>query len=302
MKRIVLVSALHDDRVFIEKVAASCLCPFIHSANLSPEVLAADASDTLWILDARSVLELDAASQEFLKKQHPNRVHLIGSKDDLETLRTAWSALPAGHLIIRNYGVPDESAKHYSRIFSSLDVPLGSGLQGFRFDEGKIEVLRITDVSTKGTATDFVASRLLEAGMGKRIADIITTCVDELLMNALYDAPAKGGGGGAKRPAEVELQVGFDDEYVGFTIVDHIGSLERKDVFEHMLRNEQGQLHVNTQPDRGAGIGLAVSFRMGASFYFDCRPGAKTEASVFFKRSNRMDEFRRQFSFVSTRF
>jgi hypothetical protein len=52
----------------------------------------------------------------------------------------------------------------------------------------------------------------------------------------------------------------------------------------------------------GAGVGLSTVFNAGASFFFVSESRNKTEATVFFKKTDNFREFKDQFQFVSTQF
>jgi hypothetical protein len=146
------------------------------------------------------------------------------------------------------------------------------------------------------------------------MATIMANAVDELLMNAMFDAPVDELGRQIlastsrasvfelKDKSEVELQIGFDGTYVGLTAVDHFGSLDKNKLLSYISKIYTSDEYKVRTAVAGAGIGLASVFRSGGSFFFASESRARTEVTVFFRRAESFREFKDQFKFISTQF
>jgi hypothetical protein len=133
----------------------------------------------------------------------------------------------------------------------------------------------------------------------------IAQCIDEMLMNALYDAPVDKKGthifAGTPTRARIMLrteqkvvvQYGYDGKQFAVSVRDAFGSLGR----EMVLRNLSKSLHAEQPVDRragGAGLGLYLMTNAASTVHFNVLPGIATEALCAFdlETSNReLDQF-----------
>ena len=146
------------------------------------------------------------------------------------------------------------------------------------------------------------------------MASVVANAVDELLMNAMFDActDERGRQLYASTPRNtvlpldgrraVELNVGFDGPYVGIAAMDQFGSLDKEKLVEHLSKGYRNEAYKVKSSVAGAGIGLATVFRSGGSFLFACDAGQRTEVTVFFQKTDTYKEFRDQFRFICTKF
>ena len=104
---------------------------------------------------------------------------------------------------------------------------------------------------------------------------------DELLENALYDAPRGADGGklfkkGERRvmlPKErIVFSFGFDGETLSLKLADSWGSLEPEVVLEHLARNQEG----DSIRDDAGGRGLFIIWRFLDNFHMNVQPGLET--------------------------
>ena len=178
----------------------------------------------------------------------------------------------------------------------------------------KIQVVKLQATNQKQDAVEAVKNYLLAVKFQSRMAAVIANSVDELLMNAMFDAPVDEVGrtlydSTARSTVikldgknAVEMHVGYDGEYVAISAVDLFGSLDKVKLLKHISKiYTDEEYRVKTQV-AGAGIGLATVFRSGGSFFFVSESRVKTEVTVFFRRTENFREFRDQFRFLSTQF
>lgn len=138
-----------------------------------------------------------------------------------------------------------------------------------------------------------VAAFVQRSGIASRYQEPIQQCCDEMLMNALYDAPVDANGTHlfagvpprmrmTQRTAQtVAVQYAFDGRRFAISVRDAFGTLGR----EILLRYLDKCLRVDHQLDRkagGAGVGLYLVLNSASTVYFHVLPGMATEAVCLF--------------------
>ncbi len=130
-------------------------------------------------------------------------------------------------------------------------------------------------------------------GVRRKYREAIEQCADEMLMNALYDAPVDDQG----RPIfseiptktrislrveqKVVVQYACDGKRFALSVRDAFGTLERSTVLQYLHKC----LHAEQQIDRkagGAGLGLYLMVNSASTVYFNVLPGIATEALCVF--------------------
>ncbi|MBZ0234007.1 MAG: hypothetical protein K8M05_16885, partial [Deltaproteobacteria bacterium] len=125
-------------------------------------------------------------------------------------------------------------------------------------------------------------------GVRRKYREAIEQCVDEMLMNALYDAPVDDQGKQifAEIPTKSRIQLRMEQKVVvqyacdgsTFTVSvrDSFGTLDRSTVLRYLWKC----LHSEQQIDRktgGAGLGLYLIANSSTRFLFNVLPGVATE-------------------------
>jgi PEGA domain len=121
----------------------------------------------------------------------------------------------------------------------------------------------------------------------------VEQCLDEMLMNALYDAPVDEQGRQifAEIPTKTRIslrveqkavvQYACDGKQFVLAVRDAFGTLERATVLRYLHKC----LHAEQQIDRkvgGAGLGLYLMVNAASEVYFNVLPGVATEAVCVF--------------------
>jgi hypothetical protein len=148
----------------------------------------------------------------------------------------------------------------------------------------------------------------------ERSVPMILTALDEIIMNAIYDAPVNPSGEQTLKhvtrdtPVEIPagqritVHFGYDGEYAAFSVVDSFGSLNKYDLLKHLMCDRESDSLMIDPAGAGAGIGLATTFLKGGSLHFLCEPGIRTEVTVLFRQTKNFREFREQFRFFSVHY
>ena len=133
---------------------------------------------------------------------------------------------------------------------------------------------------------DFVAelSEALRArGASARVASMAMLVADELMSNAVHNAPLDANGTYYRRDVtrdteielddrhQVRMRWGCDARYVAIEVTDKFGSLDRDTILGALAKNDV------RDSGGGAGMGSALSYRSCDHLVFNLSPGKRTE-------------------------
>jgi hypothetical protein len=176
-------------------------------------------------------------------------------------------------------------------------IPLSGYL---RFGASTFEV-PVRDTAGVEAAVHRAESFVAGIEVTKWVSEVIAELVHELLMNAVYDAPADSRGRprfAHDRKAKVELppeeaaqlRVGSDGGFVVVQVSDPFGRLKRDHVVDGLVRGLQsGELD---DTGGGAGLGMAVCHNSSVAMIYDLIPGKQTEVTSIFDLELNRREFR----------
>lgn len=143
------------------------------------------------------------------------------------------------------------------------------------------------------------------AGAPARIAEKLAELSHELLMNAMYDAPADAEGRpryAHDRKSDIVLEehevptlrLATDGEQLAVQAVDPFGRLTRRHVIEGVLRGlgaRSGGAALDTSGG-GAGLGMVKIYTAGTALVCDVTPGSATHVTSFYDLNVNPREFR----------
>lgn len=130
-------------------------------------------------------------------------------------------------------------------------------------------------------------------GVRRKYRESIEQCLDEMLMNALYDAPVDSDGNqmfadvptktriSLRMEQKAVVQYACDGETFTVSVRDSFGTLDRDTVLRYLHKC----LHSEQQIDRktgGAGLGLYIMANTTTVFLFNSLPGVATEVITTF--------------------
>ena len=130
-------------------------------------------------------------------------------------------------------------------------------------------------------------------GVRRKYREAIEQCIDEMLMNALYNAPVDEQGQpifseiptktriSLRVEQRVVVQYACDGTQFVVSVRDAFGTLERNTVLRYLYKC----LHAEQQIDRkvgGAGLGLYLMVNSATTVFFNVLPGVATEATCVF--------------------
>jgi CheY-like chemotaxis protein len=147
----------------------------------------------------------------------------------------------------------------------------------------------LTNADERTGAVEQLSIDVHAAGFGARVAAQATLIADELLSNALYNAPADASGDRyaadivrhGSRPLsgreEVRLRYACDARYLAIEVTDRFGTLDRSTILRCLAKAGGRMIEKVSMDTRGAGIGLATVYGTCNHLVFNLEPGARTE-------------------------
>jgi hypothetical protein len=172
------------------------------------------------------------------------------------------------------------------------------GLEKYLAWGAKVHEIAINTYEEKRVALLTVAQHAKQLGARRHSIQKIESVTDELLMNALYDAPAVREGAAplqhddpgaitAKRAREAALmRFACDGRYFAVSVQDNYGELHKEAILDHLTRAraEKGapQLGQPLGSASGAGLGLYFILSLVTRFIANIERGQRTEVICLF--------------------
>ncbi|MBU6152655.1 MAG: response regulator, partial [Bdellovibrionales bacterium] len=117
-----------------------------------------------------------------------SRMHFISDKPLSEKREVIQSPF-FGSFFQRPGEAVEQSGKHYGKILLAGEERGANFLVKLLGEEGDVQAVSLERSAQKQEAAEAVRNYLLQGNVPARIANTLTNIVDELLMNAIYDAP-----------------------------------------------------------------------------------------------------------------
>ena len=146
-----------------------------------------------------------------------------------------------------------------------------------------LQEIAITRASQRAHVVAELSEQLRGRGQSARVASMMMLVADELISNAVHNAPVDAAGvhyrADLARDQELELddrhQVrlrwGCDARYVAIEVTDAFGSLDRDTVLRALAQQDV------RESGGGAGMGVALSYRSCDHLVFNLAPGKRTQ-------------------------
>ncbi|MCX5741590.1 MAG: hypothetical protein NT062_03720 [Proteobacteria bacterium] len=146
-----------------------------------------------------------------------------------------------------------------------------------------LETHTLTHASQRADLTSMLGEHLKARGQSARVASMARLVADELISNAVHNAPVNADGEHYRRDTprdielaldgrhEVRLRWGCDARYVAIEVTDHFGSLDRATILHALAKSEV------RESGGGAGMGISLAYRSCDHLVFNLAPGRTTE-------------------------
>lgn len=326
-KSLLLASGKPEDGLFAAEVAAACGIPLVRMPEASAAADLMSQQDVLLIADVSTTAMFAALESAitnkvgiFSARVNANFIHFIVPGFDAKIDSLVASPL-YGNLITR----PDqaraiEAGRRYGRICrAAIKGKAGPTLERILPEKGETpaqhQEIKLTHTHQKRDLLVAVRDYAVAAGFLNRSVFSILTAVDELVTNAIFDAPldatAKPLRNAAPRDGEFELpgresvtvRIAFNGELLAVEVTDEYGSLDKARFATKIARvGAQAEDFRAAIAPPSAGIGLALTLASGGSLLYVADQGTRTRATVFFVKRDRFRAQREDFRFLGTHF
>lgn len=225
--------------------------------------------------------------ERFAAQQREGRLLLcMGGAQQRSDLATLFARHALTHLLARSGDVDAEELLVTVQKILRRDV---FGLEKYFPWGAEYERITMTRASERHSAIQEAAAFAERKGAQRRFVELYQTAADELITNALYNAPTNEAGerrfAHLSRTEEVVLDAGqaieavfcTDGRKLGIAVSDPFGSLQAETVVAYLgkcFRKGSDQID---DKQGGAGLGLYYLFEMLSQFVVNIRPGERTE-------------------------
>ncbi len=312
-----LLSQQQSDRAYFEEVATRAGLDFQHfnTPVQCVDDLARDPA-AIVIADASSA-QLYSAFENCVSDKlglysalvNPNNYFFVGSQP-LHQLTYLHNSQIFGSYLQRNYNADDQD--FMGALFQRFSAESAFAVEKYFSPLAKQQVTKIKKSSEKANIVEALKEYLIRWGMNSRATGLIANAADELLMNAIYAAPADALGkplhGNTPRNTpldmdsehEIEFKLVHDENRIAFSVTDLYGSLDRSKLMQFIAKSYRAEDYKVKTNVPGAGLGMGEVFAHSGGMLYSWEPGVRTEAMVFYRKSHSFKEFREQFRFLST--
>ena len=191
----------------------------------------------------------------------------------------------------------------------------GKGIASFLEPDARIIETSLSSTLDKNETIKTVCETLArERHFSERLLANVCLASDELLMNAMYDAPVDELGnplvGTVARHTfhsfvgknRIQFLIGYDSRHCAIQVVDYHGSMDKQRLLSRIVKVYAPDEYQIDQRTPGAGLGLARIYRSEASLFFSCRSKVSTEATALLLLNSDFGRSRNRFQFLATRF
>ena len=321
MNKIVLLSDQPEDVSFLAEISQVTKADLKVAKNAveAAEIIGTESVSAIFIDVTRplNLNEFEVEAQKrfglFSDQVHAQKFHFISDRP-LDDNRDVINSPFFGSFFERPETDVEKVGQFYGQFVLAGEKMETHDLKHFLAGKGSTQTLTLTNANQKQEAAEAVRQYLIQAKVPARIANVVANSVDELLMNAIYDAPVDDFGKtlysttARNQDREltgrelVKMTIGFDGFHIGITVTDSFGALDRSRILNHVSLSYRNRDYTIRQGQAGAGLGIATIFNSGGSLIYHCEAGVKTEATVLFRAYDNFKEFKKQFRFFSAKF
>ena len=204
-------------------------------------------------------------------RAQPVPVVVVGDDLDDDALISLMHEAPVSHLV---EDPTDGTLEVASVKLASGDV---WGLEKYLAPGAPVRERVVHGELDKRRVKDEVCAWAESVGARRSAVHRIASVVDELLMNALFAAPAA--------PRAV-LRWASDPRTLALSVLDDSGSLRQRDLIDHVRRARRERGRPQPATEGGAGLGLYLVLANVAGLVVNLAPGRRTEMVCLFDRAS----------------
>jgi hypothetical protein len=169
------------------------------------------------------------------------------------------------------------------------------GIEKYIPDGTPVHYIRLRDFEGRGKAIDTILAFAEQAKMRRQVRSAIGQVVEELLMNALYDAPVDEDGKQVfaevdphdrtktRSPRPVSVRYAATDSQFAIAVRDRFGRLAKNTILSYIDKCLTSPVQIDRKA-YGAGLGLYLVANAAASYLVNVAYGIATEVICTFDR------------------
>ena len=268
----------------------------VHAAGLSIEFID-ELSDSTGARAAIIIVDRDSfggTDDELMQAAGPGgKIIIVGDSLDDDQVIERLRHQPMDHLITDLCDGDEHVLLVTSAKLVSGDI---FGLRKYLSWGVPVHESRIQSYTQKRAAVSCVAAYAKAAGARRQLISRIEIVVDELLMNALYDAPSIRHGGTRQERVTKSVEgnvstseaailcYAADGRYLAVSVQDNFGELKKSAILDHLMRAraQKGRPKHVGNGTGGAGLGLYFILSAATRFIANIDAGQRTEVICLF--------------------
>lgn len=286
----------------------------IGKANKLDCTLATERKDARWVLtsqtptlvfwDAENEAAYQAVGDILPKYVKAPRIFAITSKP-LEYYPHLYRFPHFGHHLLRRYS--PTATELINRLAVAALKTDQFNLERY-FPEGTpTKKIKIARFSHTRAAIEALNNHLAKQGVRGRLAGLVASCTDELILNSIFKAPGKkapkvpenksGEPSDFELEGQVEVELADAENYMGVCVTDPYGTLKKSKFYDSIRKHYavMGPRHISEQTS----IGLHGVISTGLSLVLVTKPKARTQAMLFFPKVESFKDFKLGFRFLT---
>jgi hypothetical protein len=215
-----------------------------------------------------------------------------------------------GHYLHRRFaGAATELYARIARAALETDPPFG--LARYLPEGAQVREIVLSRSGHKTAAIEAIQSSLTKQGLKGRLAASVAQAADELILNAIFDAPSEGRERTRHKElrdadfelaenARITVEFGQAEGYMAVGVGDRFGTLTRRTVLDSLRKHLEKEGGDATKVKVGeSGLGLHGIVRSGLSLIYVNKGRVGTQMILVFPKVENFRDFRTGFRFLS---
>jgi hypothetical protein len=195
---IFLISENEHDHIFVREIASICRAKFASSSSAEGSAGLIDSEELHAVfINADSSTYLDNFQSMFGGIFPSRKVHCFIPHEQRTIAQEIVDYHDIGNIVIRNSVEPiviQKCAQHYSRVLTANLHVAPPGLSGLCTKGTEVTTKEITQSLQKRFVVEAINGQLAKRNWHPKAANSIATAIDEMIMNAIFDAPMDSNG------------------------------------------------------------------------------------------------------------
>jgi hypothetical protein len=306
--KLLVISSRTEDVLFAEELSREIKHDRVVTSDIKAiEALLVDEPQSFVFCEADDPKQFAKIAKAIAGRIPRYRVFIV-TDNPLNEYPDLFTHAVFGHHIVRRFNPPADQV--IGQIMQATLAARTAGIEQFfpSRPAPKVQKIEITKSSQKTAAVKAVQNFLIKMGIIERMATKIAQASDELLLNAIFDAPVQKDGTRYRRNGSrdtdfvidgggITLSFAEGDHYAAISVTDNFGSLAKEEIMFALKKDFQDRAYIVRPGSGGGGLGLNSIVQSGLSVILLTRPQLRTEAIILFPKARTYKEFKSSFSF-----